>query len=92
VKRAHPPTQVIEPTVIAALNMNYPGSKLTVHVLDDGNRAEVYKLARRLDFQCRWVGIGQHHCVGQDASCLLQLCGLAVGACAAGHLSPRSCA
>jgi cellulose synthase (UDP-forming) len=50
------PVAVIEPTVMAALNMNYPGAKLTVHVLDDGRKPEVYKMARRMDYQCRWSG------------------------------------
>jgi cellulose synthase (UDP-forming) len=47
------PAQVIEPTVIAALNMTYPSSKLTVHVLDDGRRAEVMTMVNRLRSQCR---------------------------------------
>jgi hypothetical protein len=48
------PVEVVEPTVVAALNMNYPGAKLAVHVLDDGCRREVAKMARRLSYQCRW--------------------------------------
>lgn len=48
------PVEVVEPTVVAALNMNYPGAKLVVHVLDDGGRWEVGKMARRLGYQCRW--------------------------------------
>jgi cellulose synthase (UDP-forming) len=43
--------EVIEPTVIAALNMNYPGSRMTVHVLDDGARPEVAAMVSRLRFQ-----------------------------------------
>ena len=52
------PVEVVEPTVVAALNMNYPGAKLAVHVLDDGCRREVAKMARRLSYQCRWVAAG----------------------------------
>ncbi len=48
------PCEVLEPTIIAAINMNYPGAKLTVHVLDDGARKPVYKLVKRLQYQCRW--------------------------------------
>jgi hypothetical protein len=54
------PPEVVEPTVAAALNMNYPGAKLTVHVLDDGGRSQVHKMTRRLQFQCRW---GWRRCV-----------------------------
>jgi cellulose synthase/poly-beta-1,6-N-acetylglucosamine synthase-like glycosyltransferase len=45
------PVEVIEPTVIAALNMNYPGSRMTIHVLDDGARPEVAAMVSRLRFQ-----------------------------------------
>ena len=44
---------MIEPTVVAALNMNYAGPRLTVHVLDDGNRAAVAEMVDRLQYQCR---------------------------------------
>jgi hypothetical protein len=47
------PCEVLEPTIIAAINMNYPGAKLTVHVLDDGCRAPVYKMVKRLQYQCK---------------------------------------
>lgn len=55
----HPsrPPQV-EPTAIAALNLNWPGSKLTVHVLDDGRRPAMARLVRRLAFQCRFMQVG----------------------------------
>ena len=52
---ALPPAQIVEPTVIAALNMTYPESKLTVHVLDDGKRPDVMIMVNRLRSQCRWV-------------------------------------
>ena len=45
----------VEPTAIAALNLNWPGSKLTVHVLDDGRRPAIARLVRRLAFQCRYM-------------------------------------
>jgi hypothetical protein len=32
--------------------MTYPGTKLTVHVLDDGNKQEVLAMASRLREQC----------------------------------------
>jgi hypothetical protein len=44
---------VVEPTVIAALNMTYPGAKLTVHVLDDGRKPEVLSMVNRLRDQCQ---------------------------------------
>lgn len=49
------PCDVVEPTVIAALNMNYPGAKMTIHVLDDGRRPEMEALVRKLNFQARYV-------------------------------------
>lgn len=48
------PANVIEPTAIAALNLNYPADKLTVYVLDDGKREEVRNLALKLDFQLQF--------------------------------------
>ena len=42
---------VLEPSVIAALNMNWPGEKLTVHVLDDGTSKDILKMVRRLRYQ-----------------------------------------
>eukprot|EP00882_Tetradesmus_deserticola_P019820 GHRQ01021360.1.p1 GENE.GHRQ01021360.1~~GHRQ01021360.1.p1 ORF type:complete len:136 (-),score=15.04 GHRQ01021360.1:387-794(-) len=38
------PVEVIEPTVIAALNMTYPGCRLNVVVLDDGARPEAEEM------------------------------------------------
>ena len=52
------PVDIVEPTAIAALNMNWPGSKLTVHVLDDGKRPEMARLVRRLAFQCKYMQVG----------------------------------
>lgn len=49
------PPEIVEPTAIAALNLNWPGSKLTVCVLDDGKRPEMARLVRRLAFQCRYM-------------------------------------
>jgi hypothetical protein len=48
--------QVIEPTLIAALNMSYPASKLTVHVLDDGRKPDVADLVQKLRGQAKAVG------------------------------------
>ncbi len=48
-----PAPQVIEPTLIAALNLDYPGSRLCVHLLDDGRREEVAAMAARLQQQLR---------------------------------------
>lgn len=45
------PVDVLEPTVVAALNMNWPGDKLTVHILDDGASKDVLKMVRRLRYQ-----------------------------------------
>jgi hypothetical protein len=43
----------MEPTVIAALNMIYPGAKLVVHVLDDGRRPDVLAMVNKLRTQCQ---------------------------------------
>jgi cellulose synthase (UDP-forming) len=53
---------IVEPTAIAALNMNWPGSKLTVHILDDGKRPEMARLVRRLNFQCKYMQVGAARC------------------------------
>lgn len=46
---------VVEPTTIAAINMDYPGEKLCVMVLDDGNRPEMAKMVKDLRSQMRYV-------------------------------------
>lgn len=46
---------IVEPTAIAAINMDYPGDKLTVMVLDDGNRPEIAKMVKDLRSQMRYV-------------------------------------
>jgi hypothetical protein len=63
------PVSVIEPTVVAALNMNYPGPRLTVHVLDDGNRAAVADMVDRLQYQCRCVKDAEHCVARLKAKC-----------------------
>ncbi|WIA20656.1 hypothetical protein OEZ85_005032 [Tetradesmus obliquus] len=49
------PVSVVEPTCIAALNLNWPGSRLVVHVLDDGNSSEIADIVERLQFQARYM-------------------------------------
>ena len=77
----HRPTGLhtqVEPTAIAALNMNWPGSKLTVHVLDDGKRPEMAQLVRRLAAQCRYMQVGGGLSVAQRASaCMCEAVGAA---------------
>lgn len=45
---------IVEPTVIAAMNMNWPADKLTVYVLDDGKQEALRNMALKLDFQCQF--------------------------------------
>lgn len=47
------PVDVVQPTCIAALNLNYPGSRLTVHVLDDGNSNDIKCMVEQLQLQAR---------------------------------------
>ncbi len=49
--RYNEPIDLLEPTVIAALNINWPGDKLTVHILDDSQGSETRRLVKRLRFQ-----------------------------------------
>jgi hypothetical protein len=57
-----PCCQVIEPTVIAALNMYYPCAKLAVHVLDDGRMEDTSEMVGRLRAQCRQVSDESWRC------------------------------
>lgn len=72
------PVGIVEPTVVAALNMSWPGSKLTVCVLDDGRRPEMEQLVRRLRSQASqggWLG-GEPGCralAGAAALAVLRL-------------------
>src|SRR5690606_12131955 len=43
------PLEVLKPTLLAALNLDWPADKLRVWVLDDGCRDEVRELAGRYD-------------------------------------------
>lgn len=49
------PLSVIEPTVIACVNMDYPGANLDVCVLDDGDRPEVSKCIKDLRAQMKFM-------------------------------------
>ncbi len=42
------PSDMVETTARAALKLNYPGAKLKVYVLDDGNSAEMRAMTQRL--------------------------------------------
>ena len=42
------PLKVVKPTVVAAMNLNWPRDKLKVHILDDGNRDEFCDFAREV--------------------------------------------
>jgi hypothetical protein len=49
------PVDVVQPTCIAALNLNYPGSRLMVQVMDDGNSSAMRDMVQQLQFQARLV-------------------------------------
>jgi cellulose synthase/poly-beta-1,6-N-acetylglucosamine synthase-like glycosyltransferase len=49
--RYNEPISLLEPTVVAALNINWPGDKLTVHILDDSQGKETMRMVKRLRFQ-----------------------------------------
>lgn len=49
------PVEVLEATTVAALNMDYPGEKLSIYVLDDGNSEEVRAMCTRLSYQLRYM-------------------------------------
>jgi cellulose synthase/poly-beta-1,6-N-acetylglucosamine synthase-like glycosyltransferase len=49
------PLSVLEPTIIACVNMDYPGEKLRVMVLDDGKRPEVDELVKNLQVQMKFM-------------------------------------
>lgn len=81
------PVEIVEPTCVAALNMNWPGSKLNINILDDGKRPEMARLVRRLAFQCKYMqreanityigrdkakGVPHHAKAGNINSCLLK--------------------
>jgi len=42
----HEPLSVVEPTVLAALSMDWPADKLNVYLLDDGRRDEFHAFAQ----------------------------------------------
>ncbi|MGB3200920.1 MAG: glycosyltransferase [Nodosilinea sp.] len=42
------PVEIIEPTVLAALAMDYPVTKLRVYILDDGNSPDIRAMAERI--------------------------------------------
>jgi cellulose synthase (UDP-forming) len=52
------PLEVVRPTVLAALAIDWPADKLRVHLLDDGCRAEFREFAARA--RCRYVIRAEH--------------------------------
>lgn len=80
------PFDVVEATVVAALNMNYPGEKLTVCVLDDGGRPDLHDHIKKMRVQLKYMertctlryvarskvqGIKHHAKAGNINSCLM---------------------
>ena len=53
--RSSEPVEVLEATVVAALNCDYPGQKLCVYILDDGSSPEVADMQKRLAFQLKYM-------------------------------------
>ncbi len=47
------PTDLLEKTLVAALNMNYPKEKMTVNICDDGKRDAVRDLCKK--YQANWI-------------------------------------
>jgi hypothetical protein len=45
--------EVVEAAAVALLNINFPGAKLVLQLLDMRGRAELHRLTRRLQFQCK---------------------------------------
>jgi hypothetical protein len=45
--------EVVEAAAVAVLNMNYPGAKLVLRLVDSCGRRDLYRLSRRLQFQCK---------------------------------------
>jgi cellulose synthase/poly-beta-1,6-N-acetylglucosamine synthase-like glycosyltransferase len=81
------PVEVIEATTIAAVNMDYPGDKLTVRVLDDGKNNSVKLTVERIQKQAAFMkrnvkiiyctrdkvaGIPHHAKAGNINNCLLK--------------------
>ena len=81
------PVEVIEATAIAALNLEYPGDKLTVRILDDGKSGEVLAMVNRLQKQLNYMqrdakilhvtrdkvkGVPHHAKAGNINNCLLK--------------------
>ncbi len=54
--------EVVEAAAVALLNINYPGAKLVLQLLDTRGRAELHRLTRRLQFQCKCVALACHAC------------------------------
>jgi cellulose synthase/poly-beta-1,6-N-acetylglucosamine synthase-like glycosyltransferase len=80
------PVEVLEATTVAALNMDYPGDKLSVYVLDDGKSEEVRAMCKRISYQLRYMdrranlfyvgrtkkkGVPHHAKAGNINNCLL---------------------
>lgn len=49
------PVEMVEAAAVAVLNLNYPGAKLVLVLADTRGRRDLYRLTRRLQFQCKWV-------------------------------------
>lgn len=80
------PVEVVEATVIAALNMDYPGDKLAVLVCDDGGREAFREMVNRIRRQLKYMerkcrikyvsrdkvkGVDHHAKAGNINNCLM---------------------
>ena len=78
--------EVLEATVVAALNVDYPGEKLCVYILDDGNSPDVRDMFKRIKYQLKYMdrkaglryiarkkvkGVPHHAKAGNINNCLL---------------------
>ena len=59
------PVEVVEATVIAAINMDFPGGKMTIKVLDDGRSSEIQAMVARIQKQATYMmrNVNLLHCV-----------------------------
>ncbi len=84
------PLKVVKPTVVAAMNLNWPSDKIKVHILDDGSRNEFCSFAKEIGAHYITRPDNKHAKAGNINHALKQTSGELVAIFDCDHIPTRS--
>ena len=86
----HEDLEVVEPTILAALSMDWPADKLNIYVLDDGKRDELREFCKTIGVHYLTRENNAHHKAGNLNAALSQTHGDYVAIFDCDHIATRS--